>query len=163
MANLEEVMRREIQKALDKTANVIKKKIDDYIQRWYDDYKPSQYQRTEMFKKSCVRTSVYPKGKDSYGVTVYIDEQHMRHQFEMSGLTERHILDAANQGLHGATVPGHYEYGDTRVKFWNDAIEELRESDWKLLMDELHKYLKHEGYHIVITNRLNNKSDEYDI
>lgn len=69
--------------------------IHDYIEQYYDEYEPKQYERTEQFLNSLVKTNVVKNG-NRYECSVYIDIDSLHYKAH-KGLE---VIDMINRGYH---------------------------------------------------------------
>ena len=111
--------------------------INYFIIQYYNEWTPSQYQRTEAFLQSAFKTDVKKIG-NGYQAIVGIDYESLNEYEEATGFQ---TVTWANEGLHGSLDVGT----DTHV--WDDAMESTIGSG-QLLKDCI-IYLRSKGFKIV--------------
>lgn len=147
---LEAAMDKLMRKALDRTSEEVELLISHFLQLWYDDYSPHKYKRTYQFLKSCTRTKVAKRG-DRYESRIYINYKKMHHILYVGSEYSRpfkpseeyNIVQYANFGIHGI---GHGVPGDTQLKFWDDALKEMNNTDY--IVNCFYDYLKSLGFDV---------------
>ena len=124
--------------ATDKMADEVKKKIEEFIKYYYQEYTPEQYSRVWNFLNSVVKTDVYKRG-DTWYSEVYIDTSiTYKNNWTMEGTAIQ-----ANNGLHGWYHP--VQVGDSH--FWNDAIEEIHSPEF---VNKFADFLRSKGLKVTI-------------
>lgn len=124
--------------ATDKMADEVKKKIEEFIKYYYQEYTPEQYSRVWNFLNSVVKTDVYKRG-DTWYSEVYIDTSiTYKNNWTMEGTAIQ-----ANNGLHGWHHP--VQVGDSH--FWNDAIEEIHSPEF---VNKFVDFLRSKGLKVTI-------------
>ncbi len=122
----------------DKMADEVKKKIEEFIKYYYDEYSPEFYTRVWNFLNSVVKTEVYKKGNNWYA-EVYIDTSITY----KNGWTMEGTAIQANKGWHG----WHHSVKVGDSHFWNDAIKEIHSPEF------IHKFadfLRNKGLKVTI-------------
>ena len=108
--------------------------IDDFVKRFYADYDPIIYQRTNQLLCSLVKSSIRRDG-NKFVATVYFDIGSLDY---VTGRTPSggQVMEAAAEGLHGASglrvVPGN-----TGVNIWNSPLQILDAEAINILRDML--------------------------
>ena len=124
--------------AINRMADEVKKKIEEFIRYYYHEYTPEFYQRTWEFLNSVTRTDV-EKISNGWQVKVYIDTSITYN----NGWTMEGTAWQANQGLHG-----YYhavKVGDMR--FWDDALEEMHSPEF---MSKFADFLRNKGLKVIM-------------
>lgn len=138
IAQLESALDKYAAYAVDKMADEVKKKIEEFIKYYYQEYSPEVYQRTWEFLNSVTRTEVRKEG-NAWCAEVYIDTSIMyKNGWSMEGTAIQ-----ANQGLHGWYHA--VKVGDSH--FWNDAMEEMHSP---MFINKFADFLRSKGLNVTI-------------
>lgn len=138
IAGLQSAMDKYSAYAVDKMADEVKKKIDEFIRYYYEEYTSEFYHRTWSFLNSVTRTEVKKNG-NGWQATVYIDMSHVYYNgWDMAGT----VLQAS-LGLHGWYHAS--KVGDAR--FWDDAMEEIHSPAF---INKFAKFLREKGLNVVM-------------
>lgn len=152
---LEKAMGELMKDAIFDASKAAEEIVDEFLRKWYGDYYPSQYDRTNQFLYSCVTSKVIRKG-DTYSTTIYIDWKHMHHtkyvqkgdkmvEKKLTKAEERMIVEYANEGIHG--IPGENQMvGKEPIRFWDDALAEMEQKD--VIINAFYDWLKAQGYNV---------------
>lgn len=149
---LEKAMGQVLKDTIFDTSKVIQEVIDKFLNKWYGDYTPIKYQRTEQFLyDSCVTSKVVKSG-NQYKTKIFIDYKNMHH-FEntpngakpLSKYKEHQIVEYANEGLHGieTSMQGHIP-----IRFWDDAEEYMNEQN--TILNAFCDYLQYLGFEVSL-------------
>lgn len=150
-AELDSLLEKIAHQALENTREKIGNALQAAIERYYDEYDPDWYRRTNAFLNSLVKTDIIKKG-NALSCEVKIDEDYLRSFYksedgypgEDKGVRARgiDIVNWANRkfpddpepgGNHGYTIDGGYLYG-----FWDGTLNELGDI-LDIIKDELQK------------------------
>lgn len=138
IAQLQSALDKYAAYAVDKMSDEVKKKIEEFIKYYYQEYTPEIYQRTWEFLNSVTKTEVYKKG-NAWCAEIYIDTSiKYKNNWTMEGTAEQ-----ANKGLHGSYHP--VQVGDSH--FWDDAIEEVHSTRF---INKFADFLKSKGLKVTI-------------
>lgn len=119
MNDLSKILEARIQKALEMTQTEIMETIQEHINDYYSEYKPSSYVRTFKFQtESLIKTKVVNNG-GKLSCTVEIDPDYLRYTYPGGYATGLGVAKLANQHSHGGV------YDDDFGCFWDDAMQEL--------------------------------------
>lgn len=136
--DLEKVLDKYIAFAVDKTADQVKQKIDEFIRYYYHEYTPEQYQRVWNFLNSVIRTDVKKNG-NTWSTKVYVDTSiKYDNDWTMEGTAIQ-----ANKGWHG-WYHG-VQIGDSH--FWDDAMEEIMSPEF---INKFADFLRKGGLNVTI-------------
>lgn len=119
-----------------RVATLVRTKIHEYMERYYNEYDPDWYQRTEKFLNSLVQTKAERVG-NKWIATVYIDTS-----IEYPSMWDGEHWDVgntaymANKGLHGTVKK-------TNMEFFNDAKDEILDNSH--LISSLSSFMKKQG------------------
>ena len=141
-AQLNSVLRAELESYMNIAGARVWKIIDDAIKQYYDNYHPSHYKREYQFYKSCIKTKPKWNG-NTVEVEVYIDYNSMVYKpkkVDQERPSGRQIVDWAAEGLHGGL-----DVGDD-ARFWEDSMEEI-DKGWVLA--DIANILKTKGFTVV--------------
>lgn len=140
IAQLQAAVDKYLYYAVDKVADEVQKKIEEFIKYYYQEFSPEQYQRLYKFLNSVVATQ--PKKVDNgWQVEVYIDTS-IKYPSTWKGENWNMGNTAyfANMGRHGNTKVGDQ-------KFWDDAIEEIQSPEF---LNKFAEFLRAKGLNITI-------------
>ena len=137
--DLFKAMQSVTEKALDETADYIHNLIQDFVNQWYADYDPTQYQRTFQLLNCVTRTHIRKIG-DKRKVYIYLDTAQLNYNTDTQG-----VLEAANNGLHGS-IYNHFEDGNTHYRLWSDGVQEIENNE--LLFKAFEDFMKQHGINI---------------
>lgn len=101
--------------------DIINECIQETIDEYYLEYTPNQYERSERFLNSLVKTKVVKIG-NVLKCEIKIDEDYLNYQYYADGkptVTGLDVVTMANSHSHGGI------YDDDFSCFWEDAIEAL--------------------------------------
>ena len=124
--------------ATDKMTDEVKKKIEEFIKYYYQEYTPEQYTRVWNFLNSVVKTDVYKKG-NTWCAEVYIDTSITY----KNGWTMEGTAIQANEGWHGWYHA--VQVGDSH--FWDDAMEEIHSTEF---ISKFAGFLRSKGLKVTI-------------
>lgn len=124
--------------AVNKMADEVKKKIEEFVEYYYSEYNPIQYERTLKFLNSVTRTEVKKVGNE-WQAEVYID---LSIAYD-NNWTMRGTAESANQGMHGWYHPGM----TSGIHFWDMAMEEIMSPEF---MNKFAGFLKSKGLKVTI-------------
>lgn len=144
-SDLYKIMEQQIQNAIDNVAIDVENLINEFLQKWYDDYEPIEYQRNYKFLKSCVRTQTKNTG-GKITASVYIDTDN----FSYGDITGLEVATWANRGIHG-NPQTHGVKGNDGVEFWDDAIDMMK--DYQMVQTNFIEYLKKNGINVIYKGR----------
>lgn len=111
--------------------------INFYLNRWYSEYTPKSYSRTEDFLRSAFKTEIMKRG-DTYEVVVGIDYSSMDNYKAISGYD---VVSLADEGYHGDKSI------QTETHPYSDMIDELILSGQ--LINDVADFLRSRGLKIV--------------
>lgn len=138
---LEKFLLAKCQDALLKAQGEVYTIIKKFLDKFYADYDPIVYQRTNQLLNSLVRSRVVPDGK-GYKAEVYFDLNYIYRTGSYP--TGEQVMEAATQGLHGAIgkMPGddgyfRYVDGRTGVDPWVDPMVIIDAKAIEILKDML--------------------------
>ena len=136
-------------KGVDYTGYIADSIIKEFIQMWYGDYDPKHHIREFQLFQALFRAETKKMPDDSVKTYVFIEPSFMKHTFhdKAQQLTEEDVINAANEGLHGA-IGGTVVPGEKGIKFWDDAIGYMKSSG--ILITEFVRYLRTKGYDIHV-------------
>lgn len=138
IAQLQSALDKYAAYAVDKMANEVKKKIEEFIKYYYQEYTPEFYSRTWKFLNSVTRTEVYKKG-NAWCAEVYIDTSiAYKNDWTMEGTAIQ-----ANEGWHGWRHA--VQVGDSH--FWDDAMEEIHSPEF---INKFADFLRNKGLSVTI-------------
>lgn len=138
IAQLQSALDKYAAYAVDKMADEVKKKIDEFIKYYYQEYTPEIYQRTWKFLNSVTRTDVYKDG-NAWCAEVYIDTSiTYKNDWTMEGTALQ-----ANEGWHGWYHA--VQVGDSH--FWDDAMEEIHSPEF---INKFADFLRSKGLKVTI-------------
>lgn len=83
---------------LELVANDVKKEIDEALDRYYEEYYPILYERTDQLKKCCKIGNV-KISNGTINIDVYLDVDSLK--YSTPGANAYKTVVAANAGLHG--------------------------------------------------------------
>ena len=143
-SELYKVLEKATENAIDKVTIDIENLINDFLQKWYDDYNPKVYQRTYQFLNSCARINTTNIG-GIIKATVLIDTS-----TDYGDVTGLEVANWANQGIHGN--PETYgRRGYTRLEFWNAPMEVIKY--YQMVQTNFIEYLKNNGLNVIYKGR----------
>ena len=117
--DLIKVLEDKIKIALEMTQKEIMVVIQNHIDDYYAEYKPTRYIRTVEFQlHSLIKTNVVNNG-GKLSCTVEIDPEYLHYTYPGDYMTGLGVVELANQHSHGGI------YDDGFGCFWNDAMQEL--------------------------------------
>lgn len=129
--DLSSAMDKYLYYAVDKSGEMIKEKIDEFIKYYYEELSPNRYIRSWRFLNSCIKTEPH-KIPSGYEIEIYIDTS----IHYPNGWTIEQTATYANNSLHG-----DIRVGD--MQFWDDAVDEIKEG--KMLTDAFIKFMNEKG------------------
>lgn len=133
---LEEFLYEKAYNALKNAQVVVYDIIQDFLERFYADYDPSLYDRTEQLLRSLVKGNIRPSAR-GYVADVYFDLSSLNY-VTGNQPTGAQVMEAAAQGLHGAIGSNLlYVQGNSGVGVWNDALQVLDAEAIRILKDRL--------------------------
>lgn len=122
---IRDIMEGAVREAQLKAYDVVKSFINEY----YKEYDPKEYQRTYAFFKSLVRSEI-KKTATGYQCSVYLDPDLMDEYFYHSG---EEVLDMINRGFHAdpsMSKPGYEPKSAIEgTPLWEFATEEIDRTD----------------------------------
>lgn len=126
--------------ACNKVAEMVKKKLDEFIRYYYHEYSPEQYERTWSFLNSVVKTSAQKQG-NTWVATVYIDTS-IQYSSYWNGehWNMGNTAYFANEGQHG-------RYYNSGSSFFDDAYNEIMNDEH--LTSNLASFLKKNGINVT--------------
>lgn len=129
--------------ACNKVAELVKKKLDEFIKYYYQEYSPEQYDRTWAFLNSVVKTSAKKQG-NTWVATVYIDTS-IQYSSYWNGehWNMGNTAWQANHGLHGLNPA--IKVSD--MHFFDDAYDEIMNDEH--LTSSLISFLKKNGINVT--------------
>lgn len=117
--NIKEVQKT-IENNLIRSGELIQGIIREFIQIYYNEYEPEQYDRTEQFLNSCTVSKIYKKG-DNYCIDIYINFNNM--YYKLSNPWQ--VVNWANRGLHGGYDNVQLGVSTPFSHFWDDAMSAI--------------------------------------
>lgn len=108
--------------------------IDDFVKRFYADYDPVIYQRTNQLLHSLVKSNIRQDGS-KFVATVYFDIGGLDYVTGKQPSGEQ-VMEAAAEGLHGASGL-RVAPGNTGVNIWNNPLQILDAEAINILRDML--------------------------
>ena len=125
---LKQIVDAKIQTALTATYDEINDTLEYYIDRYYDEYKPKMYDRTNTLLDSPIELNV-TKTKGGYACSVGFSDDYLNYQYPDTYVDTGTIPNIPATGLdvvawndmygsHGYTVNG-------KVQMWSDTIDAL--------------------------------------
>lgn len=123
-ATLEKTIYKLTEKAVQQTQNQVYAILQDYIQNYYGEYQPEEYNRTLQFLKSLVKTKVNLSG-NHVSCAVYIDTDNMNYKYHNA----EDVVDMIGRGYHadtGMKTKGYSPpYAIQGTKVFSRATEEI--------------------------------------
>lgn len=131
----------QIKTYLSQAGERIKEVIKDYIQeRFYDQYDPQFYDRTDQLLNSVTCTKVKQIG-NTYQIEIYLNTDGVNYYSWENGqrmkIDPELIFEASSEGWHGAT--------QTDGRFMDEAKADLKKGNSYDLIKDFQKYLKGKG------------------
>lgn len=140
IAQLQAALDKYLYYAVDKIADEVQKKIEEFIKYYYQEMTPDQYRRLYKFLNSVVKTQP-KKVDDGWQVEVYIDTSiEYPSMWNGENWNMGNTAYFANMGRHG-----NIKVGDQ--KFWDDAIEEIQSPEF---LNKFVGFLQSKGLRITI-------------
>lgn len=149
---LERAMNKVLKEGIWDVSKEIEIVIDEFLARWYGDYTPKQYKRTEQFLYSCITSKVVKSG-NQYKTKVFIDYKNMHHvtnlpdgkTLPLSKEEEYEIVRNANMGIHGIETG---ELGFTEFRFWDETENYMEKQDF--IVKAFYVFLVDKGFDVSI-------------
>jgi hypothetical protein len=133
-SDLQKIMEQHAKQLCELMANEVYEAVNFFLNQYYEEWTPVQYQRSYDMLHSAFKTNVKKVG-NSFVAEVGIDYESLDNYKDATGYD---VVTWANNGLHGGMNVG------TNTKVWDDAIEETIGSG-QLLLDCI-AYLKSKGF-----------------
>ena len=120
---LQNVMEGAMRKAQLKAYDVVK----DFMDTYYTEYTPKEYERTYQFYKSLVRSEI-KKTRTGFACSIYIDTDSMDYLYHSGS----EVMNMINRGFHAdasmnkGSYQTPYDIGGTAV--WDESLEEIERS-----------------------------------
>lgn len=122
--NWVQTLEAKVQEALKATQQEIYDVIQRHIQRYYDEYTPIVYERTQQFLNSLIKTELVRTG-NCISCRVQINDNYLQYKYPGNPnwkgsipATGQDVAKWANEHTHGSII--HRESA-----FWEDAMRDL--------------------------------------
>ena len=122
--NWVQALEAKVQKALKATQQEIYEVIQRHSQRYYDEYTPTVYERTQQFLNSLIKTELVRAG-NCISCRVQIDDNYLQYKYPGSPnwrsnipATGQDVAQWANEHTHGSII-------HRGSAFWEDAMRDL--------------------------------------
>lgn len=131
MKQLEKVVNQKIIQAMEATKDIIYNDLKVWIELYYSEYDPIQYDRTDKMMSSFKSTDIISNG-NGYEFKVGFDDDYLSFTYrgnskepksEYNGITGLSVLQAMESGTHGWTA---YAQGSTHAH-WTEGLESLND------------------------------------
>ena len=117
MNDLSKALEPRIRQILDLVAEDVKKDIDEALDRYYDDYNPVSYLRTDQLK-NCCKISKISKNGTAFDIEIYLDIDSL--QYTTKGADAYKTVKSGDAGLHGGWNPSNISAGQIP---WEDIAD----------------------------------------
>lgn len=133
-AQLKNFLLAKCKNALVKSQEQIYRIIDRFVKKFYADYDPVLYERTNQLLNSLVKSEIISTG-NGFEAQVYFDLDSLNYVTgaQPSG---KQVMDAAAYGGHGAEGL-RVVSGDTGVSIWDDPMQILSTEAIEILREML--------------------------
>lgn len=130
LAQLETYLEVKLIEAMELTEHIIYEEIKQWIDLYYDEYKPKVYNRTGLMKDSFKYSGV-KKGDDGYCFQVGYDDDYLEFEYpgnpndppsDINGIDGYLVLTSMNLGYHGCTVKIPKSH-----RHWDEALQDIEE------------------------------------
>jgi len=134
--DLENYMKKLAKQVCDYASNIVYEAINYYLDKYYQEFNPVSYRRTEQLLRSAFKTKSVWSG-NSWTAEVGIDYESL----DYSDATGYQVLTWANEELHGGLDVGT----DTHV--YDDAIDNTVRNGQ--LLEDIIKYIQDKGIKVI--------------
>lgn len=156
---LSKALEAKIMAVLDLVAEDVKKEIDETLDKYYEEYSPIYYHRTDQLR-NCCKIGKPRINNGSISIEVYLDVSSL--SYSTLGADPYKTVVAANSGLHGGWDVSHLPSGQVSwsaisgntgesfgsgTQIWEEPINELIDNG--KLITIFKKCAKQRGLNIV--------------